>query len=283
MAEEVKKTKKKEVSIFKPKKILSKKSKDFDDYLSQAKIDPSEEKEIRKKSLLRTIKDEALGLFKLGEIIKKILEWNQKTDREIKEKKKEILLANYFSKTEKIGNSVGQLKNFLTDPFGNVIFNKILRIIDNTPPDKELLYHLSNVLKKVVESKDFRNLFGKHKYVLSQIEKLSPQALTILSDYKNWPHFKMKSFTALGGRIESDWLLAFITPYAEQKGIPIGGEERIRIMGALNELKQYGFIEAHLVRGEIDVTVGTLVKEEQKEIEVIRTRAGIEITEYLDV
>lgn len=275
--------KKKEALILKQKERSLQEKKAFDDHLNKIKLDPSEEKKIKKEALKEIIKDETLGSFILGKIPKMILDWNKDYKKGVRAKKEEILLMIYFSKTRENKDSIKRIKDFLTNPFGNVIFNKILRIIDNTPPDKELLNHLSNVLKKVVESKDFGNLFGKHKFVLSQIEKLSPQALTILSDYRNWPHFKMKSFSALSGRIESDWLLAFITPYAEQKGIPVGGEERVRIMGALNELKQFGFIEAHLVKGEIDVAVGTIIQEGQKEIEVIRTRVGIEITEYLDV
>jgi len=51
----------------------------------------------------------------------------------------------------------------LTNPTGNTLFNKLLRILDNSTPDLELTEHLAKVLKHIVET-DFSSLFEDHNY-----------------------------------------------------------------------------------------------------------------------
>lgn len=92
---------------------------------------------------------------------------------------------------------------------------------------------------------DFESLFEQHKYALAQIEKLSPQALTILSDYQHWPGFKINNYSATGSKISSEWLKEFADSYSYSKNI-INPEIIERIAHSISELINSRFIEAHL-------------------------------------
>jgi len=134
------------------------------------------------------------------------------------------------------------LKQLLTSPQGNTIFNKILRILDNTPPDIELTNNLAKVLKHIAES-DFVNLFEDHKYALNQIEMLTPQALTMLSDHKNWKPWELKAYAAQGPRITSVWLPNFLGTYCAAKGIT-DDKTKAKISHSMEDLIKNRYIEA---------------------------------------
>lgn len=78
-------------------------------------------------------------------------------------------------------------------------------------------------------------MFEDHKYALNQIEMLTPQALTILSDYVNWPSWEMESFVSNGGRITSDWLPHFVNLYSMNKSIMSEGL-KTKISHSMNDL-----------------------------------------------
>jgi len=213
--------------------------------LDGVKLSSEQESEIIKSKTFKTIRDKTLGLFKIGEIINTVLNWNDDIDKDLKEAKKEYLLSSYFDKTDRTEDSIMKIKQLLTSPQGNTLFNKILRILDNTPPDLELTNHLANVLYHITNT-DFYNLFDDHKYALNQIEMLTPQALTILADNKNWPTIMLSSYSTSGPKVTSDWLIEFSGTYAKTKGIT---EMKIieRIKHSINDLIKNRYIEAHLV------------------------------------
>ena len=243
MSEDSKLVKKEIISS--PTYYFSSQSKTLEHRLENIKLSDDEEEKIAAKYAEKTIRDKTLGLFKIGEIINSIINWNDDVDKDIREAKKEFLLANYFERTEKNEVAISSLKNFLTNPQGNTIFNKILRIFDDSPPDLELAKHLSSALKYIVSS-DFVSMFEKHKYALSQIEQLTPQALTILSDFKNWPLLQLRSYSSSGPKITSDWLSEFTGAYSSSKRI-IDGDTIERVRHSINELISGRMIEAHLV------------------------------------
>jgi len=272
MAKEVKKN---EISIFKPKEYLLQKSKSFDDAINQIRITPSKEKEIKKKVLKGIIRDVALGTFPIGKFIQKVFEWNKLTDEEIKEEKRNVLLAMHLSQTKENKDSITQLKDFLTNPSGNTIFNKILRIIDDSPPDLELLKYLSATLTKIIETKDFESLFEKHKYALSRIEMLSVQALTILCDYEEWSEFDIGGTTgtmSVFGKIQSDWVKPFVKSYVKIKAI--SDPDKInRISLSVRELKNAELVDAKSIKKRGD---NRLI------IRVSPTAGGNEIITYIE-
>lgn len=263
------KDKKKKSLVLKNSKNPLEKSKDFNDYISQVEITPEKEAKIREEFLLKEVADGVIDILPAGKIINTILKSQEKAEEIIREKKEEFLLAQYFSKTTDNTESIKQLKDFLTNPFGVSIFNKILQITDNTLPDPNLLHHLSNALTKVIRSKDFENLFDKHKYVLSRIEILSSQALTLLSDYETWPDFQLENVVAYGGKIANDWVSAFVKEYSIKKKIS-DPEKFIRVKICLKELERHDLISAQIINPP-------------NKIRVTLTAAGNEIVEYINI
>lgn len=72
----------------------------FEQRLENIKLNEEEEDAIVTSKTIKTIRDKALGLFKLGDIVKTILNWNQEIDNDIKEAKKEFLLSTYFERQD---------------------------------------------------------------------------------------------------------------------------------------------------------------------------------------
>ncbi|WP_026463474.1 hypothetical protein [Adhaeribacter aquaticus] len=228
-----------------PEHYFNAQKKSLEQKLDGVKLTPEEESEIIKSKTTKTIRDKILGLFKVGEVIQTVLNWNEDIDNELKGVKKDYLLNIYFDKVDHTQESVVKLTKLLTSPAGNTLFNKILRILDNTPPDIELSNHLANVLKNITNS-DFEKLFSEQKFALSQIEQLSPQALTILTDNKNWPIVSLQMSTTMGTKIVSEWYMEFTRDYGNAKSIHDHSYHE-RIIHSINELINNRFIEAHKI------------------------------------
>lgn len=233
---------KKEIISY-PEHYFGAQSKTLDARIAEVNLSKEEVSEISSDHTKKFIRDKALGIFKIGEIVSEIINWNESVDEDLKEAKKEFLLAQYFERNDQNEHALSQLKEFLSSPQGNTIFNKILRILDDTPPDVELSNHLSSALQHIVQN-DFERLFEEHKYALSQIEKLTPQALTIISDFKNWPLIKLGSSTSTGNKITSDWLFEFTQAYCKSKSIHDKSLIN-RVQHSINDLISSRLIEAH--------------------------------------
>lgn len=230
-----------------PEYYFSAQSKTLESRLEAIKISEEEERRISKTHTNKFIRDKLLGLFKAGEIISEIIKWNDSVDEEIKEAKKEHLLLQYFEKNDTNELALKNIQEFLSNAQGNTLFNKILRILDDTPPDRELSDHLANALRYIVNNK-FKELFEEHKYALSQIEKITPQSLTILSDSSSWPIITPRSIAASGSRVTSEWITEFSEAYAMIKKIDNPKMTR-RISHSISELESTGLIEARFIRG----------------------------------
>ena len=235
---------KKEI-ISNPESYFDAQSKNLDARLSKISLSAKDEKKIVTNHAKNFIRDKALGIFKIGSIISEIINWNDSIEEDIKQAKKEYLLIEYFSKVDESEKAISNLKHFLSDPHGNTLFNKTLNILDNTPPDKELLDHLSNALKHMVRN-NFYELFELHKYALSQIELLTPQALSILSDNSSWPLVGPVVYVSAGKMVSSDWSGAFTGAYCKAKEIDdIAIMHRIK--HSVKQLISNGLIEASVV------------------------------------
>lgn len=246
-----------EIIVTKPEFYFHTQGLSLEQRLERIKLDKEKEEAIRASKTVKTIRDKVLGLFKLGDIVKTVLEWNEEVDKDIKEAKKEFLLSRYLDKQDQTEYGLNQLKNLLTDPVGNTLFNKILRILDNSTPDVEQIEHLAKSLQYIVSS-DFNSMFEDHKYALNQIEMLTPQALTILSDYNNWPSWRMHSFTSNDGIITSDWLPQFVSLYSTRKNI-IDGSLSNKIAHSVNDLIKNRYIEAKHMTNQLKENFARIV------------------------
>ncbi|MEC3950399.1 hypothetical protein [Sphingobium sp. HWE2-09] len=229
--------------ITKPDQYMSAKKADLDEMIDNCKLPAGTEEVITSKAVKKLVFDKTLGLFKVGEIISAILNWNDDVEKDIREAKKNYLISEYFHKTENNDRAVSQLKSFVTNAQGNTLFNKIIRIMDDSPPDFLLIEHLSAAMRHIVDS-DFQSLFEEHKYALSLIDQLSPQGLAILADDNSWPVLKMGRMASTGTRITSDWHNEFTMAYSVRKNI-VGDAMRQRISHSINELITGRFMEAH--------------------------------------
>ena len=228
-----------------PQYYFAAQEKSLDARIDNVRLTEAEEAEITKSKAKKLVRDKVLGIFKIGEIVSEFLNWNESLDEDLREAKKEYLLAEYFERNETNSSAISELRGFLSSPQGNTLFNKILRILDDSPPDVELAKHLSSALQHIVKA-EFYKLFEQHKYALSQIERLTPQALSILGDHRNWPIISLGSYSANGSKVTSDWLMEFSQAYASQKGVN-ESEMQNRVRHSINELISARFIEAHLI------------------------------------
>ncbi|WP_210608029.1 hypothetical protein [Priestia flexa] len=220
--------------------------KTLDTRLEEIKLSNKEEKEIIKEKTLRTVRDKGLSLLgSVGDVISTVLNWNEEVNENITEAKKTVLLSQYFDKLDDQEEAITKLQGFLTNAQGNTIFNKILRLVDDSPPDEELMNHLSSTLKNIVEKGCFEELFEQHRYALGQMERLTPQALTILSDCHSWPLIKLGSYQSMGPKVSSDWYVEFTLAYCESKNIK-DPMKRERIQHSIIELQRQGLVEAYL-------------------------------------
>lgn len=146
-----------------------------------------------------------------------------------------ILLNEFKQKHEKSERFQEALKQLLTSPFGVSLVQKILKIVNAGAVDLKYIKLLAVVLKGISDS-DFKEMFEEHNYVLSQIEKLTPQALLLLSDSRNWPGIAFASTTTSGVTSGKGWDTAFATLYSNRKGMP-DERTRTRITHSINELK----------------------------------------------
>lgn len=222
---------------------LDTQSKSLEERINEINLDKDRECEIKKEKGLDIVKDKFLGSFKLGAIASTIIGWSKEVNKEIKDAKKAVLLEQYINKIDNQEDSINKLKLFITNPQGNVLFNKILMILDDYPPDLELINHLAKALKYMVNNDNFYKMFEQHKFALAQIEKLTPQALTILTDYKNYPEFNVGTSIAFGAKITSEWHDKFIEAYCKSKRID-SLEMRSRVAHVIIQLESQGYLEA---------------------------------------
>lgn len=217
----------------------------LDSRLERIDLSSDEQKEIVKGETIKKITDKGLSLLgPIGDVISTVITWNEDVNQNISEAKKMILLEQYFNQADEHSMAIEKLQSFITNPQGNTLFNKILRIVDDSPPDPELTFHLSKVLKKIIEDGNFEELFEKHKYALGQIERLTPQAITIISDYKNWPPLNLGASIAFGPKVTSDFYMEFTTAYSNSKNITDINKIK-RIQHSVVEIQNLGLMYAY--------------------------------------
>lgn len=228
-----------------PENYLQNEGKTLDSRLNEIKINNQQEKQIIKDKTIKTVRDKSLSLFgNVGEIISTVLNWSDEIENDLTEAKKTALMEQYFNKVDNVEHATGKIKEFLTNPQGFTIYCKVLRILDEYPPDLSLMDHLSDALKYIIEKGEFEKLFERHKFVLSQIEILTPQSLTILADNKNWPFIEVTGAVFINGKLNSPWSEEFASVYCLKKSI-FDQDKVNRVIHSILELDRLGFIEVY--------------------------------------
>ena len=111
-------------------------------------------------------------------------------------------------------------------------------------------------------------MFQDHKFFLGTIEKLSPQAISFIIDYRNWPEFTFQ-FTgmSIGNEIPDQFQRPFIEAYFSSKRIT-NSLVMQRGLYIINELQQQDFIKC--------------LEQNNSSYRVYLTDLGIELYEYLN-
>lgn len=221
---------------------------------------------------------ESIGL---GGVVK-VCEIAENVNEEIAQRKQALLLSNYFSNVDDLEEEINKLKSFVSDPVGNTLFNKVVRIVNANPPTKAYVELLAKVLAKLTNS-DFQKLFSQHIYALSQIEKLTPQSLILLADYGSWPEYYIdEEYESDHGVITTEWIGTFVLLYyAPLKRIDDDSMIQ-RIVHSFRELQRNDFVISRL-QNETDSKTISSIKESTKNPAICDlTELGKEIIDYLD-
>jgi len=219
---------------------------DLDAILKDIKLTDDKIDEIKRSVGEKIVRDKILGLFKIGEIFNAVNKWNEGVAREINEIKRNYLLACYVDCANQNSDAISKLYSMISDPYGSILYNKMISIVDDSSPDQELITCLAAALANISNS-DFKKLFEDHKYALSLIEFLTPQSLAILKDSTNWPKFRLPNIETLGTKVTSDWVNEFGNSYCANKGInDVDIVTRVRY--SINDMISKRFIEASYVK-----------------------------------
>lgn len=235
-----------ETILFYKESYLSTQLKDLDNKINKVELSGEAYKEIVQKTSKEQVKSVGKELVKtlIGPLSFAVdfIDWNKTVDNDLKEAKKTLLLVDYINRVDSQETAINDLKEAMEDVYGNTLVNKIFQMLDDFPPDGDLMKHLVSSLKKVCQSKKYEELFDIHKFNLNLIENLSPQALTLLADQKNWPSFSF-GFTgvSIGGKIDAGFQEPFINEYFKFRNIHDSLKKQ-RGVYIVSELQRNGFI-----------------------------------------
>jgi hypothetical protein len=236
-------------AVYQPSSYFEREGRTLNERLQEVRVDDATEQKIARDAGSKLILDKVLGSFKLGALVSAILNWDEAIQKDIKSFKRDALLAKYFDQSDAHEAAIDALRKFITNPQGNTLFNKIMRILDDNPPDMELLTHLATVLRHMAQD-TFSEMFEEHKYALSLIEQLSPQALTIIADHTSWPDVSLGSGTSRGGKVTSDYVGEFADTYVRAKAIKDAAVAG-RVAHSISDLHGRRLIHANMVRGSV--------------------------------
>ncbi|MFA6095380.1 MAG: hypothetical protein WC767_00880 [Candidatus Paceibacterota bacterium] len=169
-------------------------------------IDPLKDIELTEEQIREVIQISGTNLVtKIIPGLGQFLGFIEYADQKIREQKLNNLLNVFISKFESADKALGQIGKLLSDRAGIVLFQKIIQIIDNGSADDEWLNILANVLRNI-SNEDFVKHFEAKDYVLSQISRLTPQALIIISKHNIWKQCQIQNTTTTSGQTASgDW------------------------------------------------------------------------------
>jgi hypothetical protein len=233
--------------IRRPENYYPAQRKTLESRLEQISLSEEDQSDISSKTGKKLIRDKALGLFKITEVVSLVINWNETVEKEIKQAKKEHLISRYLEISDKHSEKISELVAFLSNPQGNILFNKILRIQDDSPPDLELANHLASALNHITNS-EFMALFEAHKYALSLIEQLTPQEMSLLTTEAKWRPFAVTHTAMSGDRMTSPWIPQFVSTVLID-GANSHPDVLERIGHSLANLERAGIIKATMREG----------------------------------
>jgi hypothetical protein len=234
--------------------------------------------EIASQEIGETIRDLAFNSLGIGHLTN-LFNLGERINKVQKEWKRGKLLQFIIEESEDQKEKQKRFENFVTDPQGNILYNKVIRLVDDNPPNTYYIKLLANALKTIHDS-DFKSRFSKHIYVLNQIEKLTSQALLLLSDYNSWPEFIIGNYSSDGEFIDSSWVNEFLASYAPHKEIK--DKNMIdRMAHSFLELEQNELLRSKTLNGSSGYKELSSIKEDKTKAKIVLTPVGNEIFSYI--
>lgn len=215
-----------------PKDIVKIDQKSLENRNPLSEIKLSEEK--LDELLLETIGEASLESIPIaGKLISYVQKYKEKLDKA----RTAIFLETYKKHSESQDEFNDSLRRLLTSNAGLILFQKTIRILNKDSYDSNYIDLLATSLKNISD-KDFEKLFDEIDYVLSQIEKLSPQALLILSKFESWQKCSLDRATSMSGQIiVGDWDMQVATFFASNNPGTYDENAKERIAHAFRELE----------------------------------------------
>ena len=209
---------------------------------TQLVSDPIEEVELSPQQIVGVLGEATAGsIASIVPGFNKIFEWIERVDQSSRQEKLKALLVEYKARFNSFDDAIAKLKLFTTTRSGQTLFRKIIQIVDKGPEDQQWIHLLAVILKKTTES-EFEKYFDAQMFVLSQIDKLSPQALVLISEYEVWKQSNIQNTTTTSGQTMGDWLPQ-ITRFMRQKKNIDNLEVGARINHSFRELESAGMVD----------------------------------------
>lgn len=204
--------------------------------------DPVEKIELDSRQIVGVLTDATIGsIFSSIPCFNKFFEWIERVEQASREEKLKILLMEYNNHFDSIDDTISKLKFFTATRGGQTLFRKVIQIIDKGNEDQEWIHLLAITLKKVSET-EFEKYFDSQMFTLSQIDRLSPQALILLSEYNIWKQANIQNTTTTSGQTMGDWapqVTMFMRQHKKIDNLEIGA----RINHSFRELESTGMID----------------------------------------
>ncbi|TRZ78476.1 hypothetical protein D4R87_00610 [bacterium] len=187
--------------------------------------------------LAKTLGKTVVEILPMVNEISKIISIPQKYKNEVDSVRALILLNEFQNRLDLNEDFKNKLEKLLTSNAGLLLFNKIIRILNRGNFNEEYTGTLAEVLKKISSSDDLEKMFEEYDYMLSQVEKLSPQALIILSNFEVWRGGKFSGGSTVSGQtVSKNWSIEMADKFAQSKSIE-DIKHRQRIAHAYLELE----------------------------------------------
>ena len=141
---------------------------------------------------------------------------------------------------------ISDITNLLNSGIGFLLFSKIALLVRNSEPeDDEYFPIFSKLLARCllnISKQNFEILFSKIHYLVSRIEKLSSQALLVLSENRDWPTIGLGGTTMNDVTLSGHWESDFARAYLESK--EIADKDMIaRVINVMKELEIGGYVK----------------------------------------
>lgn len=172
--------------------------------------------------------------------INKLFEWVERFDQGSREEKLKMLLTKYTERCNSFEDAISRLRLLTSTPGGQTIFRKVLQIVDKGAEDQEWIRLLAVTLERISDE-DFNKYFDAQMFILSQIDRLSPQALIVLSKYDTWKEVRINSTSTSSHQTMGDWIPQ-VTQFMRTKLGIESLEVGVRINHSFRELESTGLV-----------------------------------------